>query len=41
MVEWKEQAQRVMLTMSAKLKEALDKKAEELGINATQPLKTF
>lgn len=36
MAEEKEQAQRVMLTMSAKLKETLDKKAEELGINTTQ-----
>ncbi|WP_199879350.1 hypothetical protein [Campylobacter coli] len=36
MAEEKEQAQRVMLTMSAKLKETLGKKAEELGINTTQ-----
>lgn len=36
MAEEKEQAQRVMLTMSARLKETLDKKAEELGINTTQ-----
>lgn len=33
MAEEKEQAQRVMLTMSAKLKETLDKKAEELGLS--------
>lgn len=32
----KETAQRIMLTMSAKLKEMLDKRADELGINTTQ-----
>ncbi|WP_158004640.1 hypothetical protein [Campylobacter fetus] len=36
MADDKEQAQRIMLTMSAKLKEALEKKADELGINTTQ-----
>lgn len=36
MAEEKELAQRVMLTMSAKLKEMLEKKAEEIGINTTQ-----
>lgn len=34
--ENKEQAQRIMLTMSPKLKEALDKKADDLGVNTTQ-----
>ena len=36
MAEEKEQAQRIMLTMSANLKEMLDKKADELGINTTK-----
>lgn len=36
MAEEKETAQRVMLTMSAKLKDMIDKKADELGINTTQ-----
>lgn len=36
MAEEKEQAQRIMLTMSARLKETLDRKADELGINTTQ-----
>ncbi|MBR8461505.1 hypothetical protein KDD93_07570 [Campylobacter sp. faydin G-24] len=36
MAEEKETAQRVMLTMSAKLKDVIDKKADELGINTTQ-----
>ncbi|WP_192940151.1 hypothetical protein [Campylobacter vicugnae] len=36
MAEEKETAQRIMLTMSAKLKEIVDKKADELGINTTQ-----
>lgn len=36
MADEKETAQRIMLTMSAKLKEIVDKKADELGINTTQ-----
>lgn len=36
MAEEKEAAQRIMLTMSAKLKDMIDKKADELGINTTQ-----